>query len=345
MNEPATDQDIISVPKVEVHVHLGGAITEATAAELARRHGADPAVALRLTGGRYPGRYRDFPDFLDTYLATNEFVRTADDLEAVAAAFALQQAAESIAYSEVIFTAMIYIRNGMEPATMWRALRNGLRSAGPATRIGIVVDVIRDLGRQEAEATLRLVEDADAPIVGLGLTGTEGTVPAADFTMLRSACDQMGLGLEVHAGETGPASGVVEALDVLGADRIGHGVRAIEDPALMERLVRDAVPLDVCPSSNVAIGLFPSLETHPFADFWRAGVTMTVSSDDPPFFATSLTDELRHVVRIGELTRSDLAELQRRAARVSFASPSVRAELIEAIDAWEGTTTGGPDGQ
>lgn len=339
MGELATDPDIVSIPKIELHVHLGGAITEATASELARRHGADPSVALRLTDGRYPGRYSDFPDFLATYLAANEFVRTPDDLETVAAAFAHQQAAQSITYSEVIFTAMIYIRNGMEPATMWRALRSGLASAGPGTRIGIVVDAIRDLGRQEAEATLRLVEDADAPIVGLCLTGIEGTVPTSDFTLLREACDRMGLGFEVHAGETGPLVGVIEALDVLGADRIGHGALAIGDPKLIERLVREAVPLDVCPSSNVAIGLFPSLETHPFADFWRAGITMTISSDDPPFFATTLTDELRHVVRIAGLTRGDLAELQRVAARVSFAPPNVRAELIDLINVWEASPT------
>jgi adenosine deaminase len=146
----ATDQDIVAIPKIELHVHLGGAITEATASQLARRHGADPTVALRLTDGRYPGRYRDFPDFLATYLATNEFVRTPDDLESVAAAFAHQQAAESIVYSEVIFTAMVYTRNGMEPAAMWRALRNGLAAAGSDTRIGIIVDAIRHLGRQEA---------------------------------------------------------------------------------------------------------------------------------------------------------------------------------------------------
>ncbi len=339
MVELASDQDIVSIPKVELHVHLGGAITEATASQLARRHGADPAVALRLKDGRYPDHYHHFPDFLATYLATNEFVRTPDDLETVAGAFAQQQAAESIVYSEVMFTAMIYIRNGMQPAAMWRALRNGLAAAGSGTRIGIVVDAIRDLGRQEAEATIRLVEDADAPIVGLGLTGVEGTVPTSEFTLLRDACDRMGLGFEVHAGETGPPVGVIEALDVLGADRIGHGVRAIEDPKLMERLVRQAVPLDVCPSSNVDTGLFPSLEAHPFADFWRAGITMTISSDDPPFFATTLTDELRHVVQIARLTRADLAELQRRAARVSFAAPNVRGELIDLVDAWEASVS------
>lgn len=183
-----------------------------------------------------------------------------------------------------------------------------------------MVDTIRDFGRQEAEATLRLVEGADAPIVGLALTGVEGTMPVEEFLPFRAAARRLGLGFEVHAGEMGPPSSIVESLDVLEADRIGHGVAAIRDPELLARLARDRVVLDVCPSSNVKLGLFPSLEAHPVAAFWRAGMNMTISSDDPPFFDTTLTDELRHVVRLAGLSRSDLAELQRRAAQAAFAT-------------------------
>ncbi len=177
MPDLATERDITTVPKVELHVHLNGSITEATASLLARRHGADPKEALRLIDGRYPGQYPSFEGFLETYLAANEFVRTPDDLELVASEFARAQAAQKIVYSEAIFTAMISVRNGIEPAAMWAALRRGLAAAGPSTRVALVVDAIRDLGRPEAEATLRLVEAADAPIVGLCLTGTEDTVP------------------------------------------------------------------------------------------------------------------------------------------------------------------------
>lgn len=141
--------------------------------------------------------------------------------------------------------------------------------------------------------------------------------------------------LEVHAGEMGPPSSIAESLDVLEADRIGHGVAAIHDPQLLERLVRDRVVLDVCPSSKVAIGQFASLEAHPCSAFWRAGVTFTISSDDPPFFRTTLTDELRHVVRVAGLSRGDLAELQCRAARAAFQPQAVRDELVDRIDAWE----------
>lgn len=332
----ATERDIVSIPKVELHVHLGGSITEATAAALARRHGVDPEQALRLVDGRYPGRYPNFGGFLDAYLLANSLVRTPEDLELVAEEFARGQAIQGVAYSEAIFTAMIYVRNGLEPAAMWRALRNGFAAGGPGTRIGLVVDAIRDLGSAEAEATIRLVEGADAPIVGLCLTGVESTEPTEAFRNLREASTRLGLGFQVHAGEMGPPASIVEALDVLGADRIGHGVAAIYDEALLARLIREKVPLDVCPSSNVRIGLFSTLETHPVARFWREGVNLTISSDDPPFFDTTLTGELRHVVRLAGLSRDDLAELQRRAARAAFASAATKAELLATIDAWVG---------
>jgi len=332
----ATDQDVASVPKVELHIHLNGAISEATAATLARRHGADPARDLILVDGRYPGRYSEFREFLAAYLAANAFVRTPEDLELVAAEFAREQAAQNIVYTETLFTAMILVRNGMDPTAMWAALRRGLAAAGPGTRIGLVVDAIRDFGRAEADATVQVVEGADAPIVGLGLTGVEGTVPVEEFLQFRADARRLGLGFEVHAGEMGPPESIVESLDVLEADRIGHGVAAIRDPALLERLVRDQVVLDVCPTSNVAVGLFPSLEEHPVAAFWRAGVNMTISSDDPPFMRTTLTDELRHVVRLAGLTRDDLAELQRRAAHAAFAPAATKVDLLATIDAWVG---------
>ena len=332
----ATEHDILSIPKVELHIHFGGSITEHTAAALARRHGADPEQALVLRDGRYPGTYPEFQGFLDAYLAANGFVRTPDDLELVASELARTQASQNVIWSETIFTAMIYDRNGMDTAAMWAALTRGLASAGPDTRIGIIVDAIRDFGKPEADATVALVEaaPADTPIVGLGLTGIEGTMPVQEFVPYADAARRLGLGLEVHAGEMGPPSSVIESLDVLHADRIGHGVAAIADPELVERYVRDQVKLDVCPSSNVAIGEYPSLEAHPITTFWNAGVNFNISSDDPPFFGITLTDELRNVVRVLGLSRDDLAELQRRGARAAFAPADVRTNLLARIDAW-----------
>jgi adenosine deaminase len=322
-----------AIPKVELHVHFGGTITGATATELAMRHGGDPATDLRLVDGAYAGRWDRFEGFLDAFLASNAFVRTPGDVELVARRFAEGQAAQGIAWTEVIFTAMIYVRNGMDPGAMWTALRRGLEAGGgDAARFGVVVDVIRDLGKAEADATIALLDGADAPIVGLCLTGIEGTVPTTEFVELAREARRRGLGLEVHAGEMGPPSSIVEAIDVLAADRIGHGVASIRDPALMERLVRDQVVLDVCPSSNVGIGAFPSLEAHPIGAFIAAGMHVTVSSDDPPFFRTTLTRELVEVARATGLDARAVVDLQRQAARAAFLPAAEREALGRRID-------------
>ena len=345
MIEPAEERDIVSVPKVELHVHFGGNVEESLAIELARRHGLDPAVVLPLLDGRYPAAYRDFPDFLRVLIAVNDVVRTPDDVEAVAAAIARGQAAQGVIYTELIVTALSHVRAGVAPRDLWAALRSGLSEGGPATRTNIIVDAIRDDGPADLEATLQLIDDADAPIVAIALTGIEDTWPTADFAFIRDAADRRGLGVEVHAGEMGPPASITASLDVLGADRIGHGVAAIYDPVVLDRLVRERVPLEVCPTSNLQIGLFPSLAEHPVGRFWQAGVNLSISSDDPALMGATVTDELRSVVGVAGLTRADLAELQRRAARASFLPADERAALESRIDSWADPAAGDRPGR
>jgi aminodeoxyfutalosine deaminase len=336
---PAHDtRDLASLPKVELHVHLEGTIDAATATALAQHHGEDPDEVLLLEDGAYPPRYRDLAHFVAVFTATAGRVRTPDDLAAVAAAFARGQAAQHVRYTETTFTPLIHVDNGMEPEPMWQALRDGFAEA-PDVDIALICDTVRDLGPDGATRLVALVETADAPIVGLGLTGTEGAVPEAEFGSLREAADRLDLGLTVHAGESGSAANVRAALDALGADRIGHGIASVEDPALVERLVRERVPLEVCPTSNVRLGLARDLDAHPVVALLQAGVRVVVGSDDPPFFGTTLTDELAHVVRLAGLTRHDLAALQRRAVEVSFAPAGLRASLLQRIDAWDAAST------
>lgn len=334
-----TAADLRSLPKVELHVHLEGSIAADTAIRLAERHGEDPRQALVLEEGRYAARFRDFEHFVATFVATARQVRRPEDLRTVSAAFARSQAAQNVRYTEATFTAVSLADNGWEPAAMWQAIREGFAVA-PDVRIGLIIDAVRDAGVAHAERTVELVEGADAPIVGLGLAGIEGSVPEREFTILRDAADRLGLGLAVHAGENGTPDNIRAALDDLGADRIGHGVAVMQDRELMRRLADEGVPVEVCPSSNVRLGIFDSLEAHPFPEMWRAGLNVLVNSDDPPFFSTTLTDELAHAARLAGLQRDDLAELQRRAARAAFTTPEHRQQLVDAVDAWqEGPST------
>jgi aminodeoxyfutalosine deaminase len=350
---PDPETELATLPKVELHVHLEGSIAAETAAALARRHGEDPEAVLEVervgdrpggadatdpgSGWRYPQRFRDFLHFVDTFLATTRQVRSPEDLTTVATAFARGQAAQGVLYTETTFTALTLVDNGMDPAAMWSALVQGF-AAVPETEVALIVDCVRNLGVEASRRTVELVAAAleQAPIVGLGLTGVEGSVPEADFRHLRTAADDLGLGLAVHAGETGTPDSVRAALDELGADRIGHGIASVQDPELVTRLVRDRVPLEVCPSSNVTLSIVEEIDGHPLRELWDAGVEVTVNSDDPPFFATTLTGELAHARRLLGLGRDGLAELQRRAARASFAPPERRATLLEAIERWAG---------
>jgi aminodeoxyfutalosine deaminase len=338
VNEPGTramvvpsDADLRALPKVELHVHLGGTIEPGTVAELARRRGVDLQTVLP---NGYPNRYQGFAAFLAWWFPVNGLVQTPEDVELIAAAFARRQVEHRVRYTETLVTVGTFLKSGMEPRAMWRALRRGLESGLPDAEIRVVVDVIRDEGPDAARAVVRLVADADAPIVGLGLTGVEGAIEESEFTFLRSESDRLGMGLAVHAGEMGTPENVRAALDVLGADRIGHGIASVRDQELVARLAREQVPLEVCPTSNVLVGLAPSLERHPIIDLWRAGVNVTVHSDDPAMFRTSITDELANAVRLLDLDTPGLAELERRAARAAFAPVDVRERLVAEIDDW-----------
>ena len=330
------DDDLRALPKVELHVHLEGTIRPETAVALARSHGEDPDRVLPLVDGGYPTRYETFDQFVELYLAVSAQVRTPDDLAVVAADFARHQLEQGVAYSEATFTATTHVRNGMEPRAMWQAVVDGLADV-PETRVGLIVDAVRNFGTANGHRTVELVEAAgDAPVVALGLAGTETAAPCSDFPMLRPAADRLGLGLVVHAGEIGPAAEVTAALDELSADRIGHGIAVVDDPEVLSRVVTDGVPLEVCPTSNVVLGGVPNHDVHPFRQLWSAGANVTVSSDDPPFFGTTLTEELRHVERMADLGRADLALLQRRAVDASFLSEDVAARLRGRIEGWLG---------
>ncbi len=335
-----TDLDLTDLPKVELHVHLEGSVDAATAVSLARTHGEDPEAVLALEDGSYPRRFRDFDHFVATFLATSGLVRTPDDLATIAAAFARGQDAQQVRWTEATFTALTLVRQGMEPRAMFRALHDGFADGfggAPGERIGLIVDSIRNLGVEASHETVQLVDGYgdEAPVVGLGLTGIEGSVPERDFAHLRTAADRLELGFAVHAGETGSPDNVRAALDDLGADRIGHGIASVQDPDLVARLARERTPLEVCPSSNVTLSLVADLDAHPLPQLWDAGVNVTVNSDDPPFFSTTLTDELAHARRLCDLDRGGLAELQRRAARAAFCPPHVRDAVLVAIDAWD----------
>jgi adenosine deaminase len=330
-----TPERLATLPKVELHVHLEGTIAAATAATLARGHGEEPARVLVLEGDAYPNPFHDFDHFVACFLATSAQVRTPDDLETITTAFVAAQVAQQVRWSEATFTAVTMVQRGWDPDEIWPALARGLAS-DDRTAVGFILDTPRDLGVATAAQSIDLARSAIAaglPVVALGLTGIEGSMPESDFALLRTAADELEVGLIVHAGETGDARNVRGAL-AIGSERIGHGIAAAEDADLLARLAADGTVLEVCPSSNVTLGIIGSLEEHPIVRLRDAGIAITVNSDDPPFFSTTLTDELAHAVRLLGLDELRLAALQRRAIDASYAPPAVRQKVHAELDAW-----------
>jgi aminodeoxyfutalosine deaminase len=325
--------DLALLPKIELHVHLEGSIRAETAIALARRHGQDPEKVLPLVNGGYPRRFKNFAQFVDLYLSVSAQLERPEDLKTAALDFGRSQRAQRVRYTEATFTAATHLRNGMEAKEMWEAVREGLAESGADVRL--IVDAPRDYGVAGAELTVEAVEGADAPIVGFGLSGTENAAPARDFVMLREAADRLGLGLAVHAGETGPPNNIWAALDELGADRIGHGTASVKDPSLVHLLATEHTPVEVCLSSNVVLGVVDSLETHPLPRMMGAGINVLLNSDDPPFFSTTLSEDLAHAERLGGLSRQDHGDLQRRAARAAFAPEELKRALVAEVAEWE----------
>jgi adenosine deaminase len=323
----------LELPKVELHVHLEGSIRPSTLLTLARRR----RVALPAddeAGLAEWFRFRDFDHFVEVYLTCSRCLRDPEDFQLVVSDFLAEQARQNVYYSEVHFTVGTHVANGANPGeladAMWQAVLEGERYWGVTLRL--VPDIVRNLGPRAAELPLEwAIESRRFGVVALGLSGSEA-FPAAPFAEHFRVARQEGLRTVAHAGEQAGPDSILETLDACAPERIGHGIAASRDRALVERLVSEALPLEVCPSSNVALGIVARLEEHPFDELYRAGVAVSVNSDDPAFFDTTLTDEYQRLADTFGYEPAELAALARAAADHAFLAPEERDRLIERMD-------------
>jgi aminodeoxyfutalosine deaminase len=295
--DPRLESFIRRMPKAEIHLHLEGSVRPATLLELARRNGVTPPASDE-AGLREYFRFRDFPHFIEVYTAVCTCLRTPDDFATIVREIGEDAAAQNIRYLEIHFNPETNVRKrGLDFHQMLGGMNRGRADA--RERWGVEMRWIADGVRDSETSPYSVTQTVDwvAPlpsedgIVALGLGGNEVGYPptpfAKDFARARAA----GLHTVAHAGETtGPVT-ICDSLDLLRVERIGHGVRAAENPDLVARLARDRVPLELCPTSNICTGVVSSFADHPFRAFDEAGVLVTVNSDDPPLFGTTLTDE------------------------------------------------------
>ncbi|NEE03422.1 adenosine deaminase [Phytoactinopolyspora halotolerans] len=321
---------LAELPKVELHVHLEGSLRPVTMFTLAERNGIDLGASTpeELTG-LY--EFSDFEHFARLFFTGLDVLRTAEDFADAVSALAAELAAQNVRYAEVTTTSLNHRRRGLALEEYRDGLNEGRRRAllESGVQLSWVCDISRETEKPESHETVDYVLGRTAPegVVGLGLGGIEAGFPPELFASSFERAKAAGLASLPHAGETvGPAS-VWGALDMLHADRIGHGVQSIADDRLIARLVQERIPLEVAPTSNVCLKIVDSIETHPLRRLTDAGVVTTINTDDPAYFGTTLTEELLAAHRWHGFTPADLHAAQVAALDVSYADAATKARI------------------
>jgi len=339
---------IAAMPKAELHVHLEGSIRPETLLLLAERHGRlDRLPSTDLEGLRRWFAFTDFPHFIRVYLLISDLLRTPEDFALIVAAHAQEMARQNIRYAELTFTPFTHthlLDKGLTVEHLLEGLDAGRMLA--ARKYGVELRWIFDIPRNAsftggsydpfpAECTLRsALAGRERGVVGFGLGGDEVGAPPGPFAHAFAAAKAAGLLSVPHAGEMQGASSVADAVTLLQADRIGHGVRAIEDPGVLTLLRDRQIPLEVNPTSNICLHVYRSLAGHPFPHLDRMGLKLTVNSDDPPLFNMTLVDEYRVLATVFNYGRTDLARIARNAFEVSGAPAPLKQRLLDEFDAF-----------
>jgi adenosine deaminase len=320
------------LPLAELHVHLEGTAPPELIRRLAARNGTTVPEGVFASDDRFA--WVDFLDFLRTYDRAASVIQTAEDYRDVTYEYLTSCAREGAVYVELIASPDHAATVGLPDDEHYGGIAQGIDDARADTGIEarILVTAIRNFGVEAAEAIARrTAEDRHEYVVGFNLAGDEAGYPPAQFARAYEIAARAGLGCTVHAGEHAGAASVREAL-TLPIARMSHGVRAIEDPAVVEELAERGVVLEACPTSNLATGVFPGYENHPLRALYEAGVKVTLGSDDPPYFGASIGGEYavaRERLGFGE---GELKTITRTAIEASFADDAVKRSLLNRMN-------------
>ncbi|MFD3676622.1 adenosine deaminase [Streptomyces sp. NPDC058613] len=327
---------IAGLPKAELHVHHVGSASPRIVAELASRHPdskvpTDPeALADYFT-------FTDFAHFIEVYLSVVDLVRTPDDVRTLTFEVARDMARQNIRYAELTITPYSSTRRGIEEKAFMEAIEDARRAA--ETELGVILrwcfDIPGEAGLEAAAETARLAVDLRPEgLVSFGLGGPEVGVPRPQFKPYFDRARAAGLHSVPHAGETTGPETVWDAIRELGAERIGHGTSAAQDPELLAYLAEHRIALEVCPTSNIATRAVTDLDLHPVKEMVAAGVLVTINSDDPPMFGSDLNNEYAVAARLLGLDERGLAQLAKNAVEASFLDPAGKARITAEIDTY-----------
>ncbi|MDA4847951.1 adenosine deaminase [Hoeflea poritis] len=315
------------IPKAEIHCHIEGAAPTALVRSQAQKYGVD--MDHLIDGDRYV--WKDFTSFLSAYDAAAALFRTEEDYALLAQSYLTSIAEEGAIYSEVFISPDHARRAGLDPQAYVDGLGEGMRRARASHGIEgrLIITCVRHFDADAAIDVARFAASRPHPLVtGFGMGGDERMGSHADFARAFDIARDAGLGITTHAGEVAGPDSVRDALQHVRPTRLGHGVRAIEDPSLVEHLAEEGIVLEICPGSNVSLSLFAGFEDHPFPALREAGIRVTLNSDDPPFFATSLGREYALAQNAFGLSDDDLVATTRTALEAAFVDEETRAALL-----------------
>ena len=327
---------IAGLPKAELHVHHVGSASPRIVAELAARHPdskvpADPAALAEYF------TFKDFAHFVEIYLSVVDLIRIAEDVRLLTYEVARDMARQNIRYAELTVSPYSSVRRGIPDVAFMEAIEDARKAA--ESELGVVLrwcfDIPGEAGLTAAEETARLAVDLQPEgLVSFGLGGPEIGVPRPQFKPYFDRAIAAGLRSVPHAGETTGPETIWDALNHLRAERIGHGTSATQDPRLLEHLAEHRIPLEVCPTSNIATRAVRTLDEHPIKDMVAAGVLVTINSDDPPMFGTDLNTEYAVAARLLDLDEAGLAALAKNSVEASFLDAPGKVRLAAEIDTY-----------
>ncbi len=323
---------IRAAPKVELHLHIEGTLEPELLMALAERHSIElPYTSVDQVREAY--RFTNLQSFLDIYYQGAAVLREAEDFAQLTWAYLGRMAAENVRHVEIFFDPQTHTQRGVRFDTVVDGIAASLRRAERELGItsGLIACLLRHLGPAAGESTVDSVLRRPDAIVGLGLDSSERCYPPQPFAQLFRRVRAHGLRTVAHAGEEGPPAFVQGALDALHAERIDHGIRALEDPALVARLAAERVPLTVCPLSNLALRVIERLDQHPLKQLLDAQIVATVNSDDPAYFGGYLTDNLVRVTAALHLEPAEVTTLLQNSIQVSFASLERKNTLLNEL--------------
>ncbi|WP_224981607.1 adenosine deaminase [Geomonas agri] len=335
---PRQDLDDIlrRMPKAELHIHIEGSLEPELIFRLARKNGIE-LVYPSIEALRAAYAFTDLQSFLDIYYAGAGVLQTEDDFFDMAWSYLNRARADNVIHCEIFFDPQTHTARGVPFATVIngldRAVRRGREELGLSA--SLILCFLRHLSEADAFVTLEEALPYRDKFIGVGLDSGERGNPPEKFARVFGRCRELGLRLVAHAGEEGPAGYIRDALDLLHAERIDHGVRCLEDPQLVARLAAQRIALTVCPLSNVKLAVFPDLGQHNLVRLLAEGVVATINSDDPAYFGGYLNENLAATfAALPELGAREAYQLARNSFEASFVSEETRKEWIAGLDAF-----------